>query len=122
MAEPQYNDYAPKPASPDIHQHLGRLEGRMDGMEERQTRFELRTDTTLGLILDKVDSLNVDRYQAIGGWKAVVVVAGIIVFLAGLATWAISEGNHVQSQAEETNQKLDTLIELMGETLDEETE
>lgn len=94
----------------DIHQHLGRLEGRMDGMEQRQTRFEMRTDTTLNSILDEVRSLGGLRAQAAGGWKVLVSGAAVLVFLSGIATWGITEVLD-QTRSQITDESIQTVID-----------
>ena len=112
-----------------VSQHLGRLEGRVSGLEERQTsfvesrvsgveerqtRFEMRTDTSLNLILDKVDHLMTSYNQSRGGWKYLVSAGAVVSFTAGVLMWGLSESGYFKGgETARTNAKLDTLIELM---------
>ena len=85
----------------------------MDGLEERQTRFELRTDTSLNLINDKLDVLMEVRNLARGGWKTVIAVCAVVAFLAGLATWAVSERRGGNEAADKTSERVEQLIQLI---------
>jgi hypothetical protein len=85
----------------------------MDGLEERQTRFELRTDTSLNLINDKLDILMDSRNQVRGSWKTVIAVCAVVAFLAGLATWAVSEKREAKADSSQTGERVEQLIQLI---------
>lgn len=75
----------------DIHRDMGRLEGRMDALEQRQSRFETRIVDHLHDINAKLESLTNTWVGGKGAWKAISVLACVVVFGSSVAMWGISE-------------------------------
>ena len=79
----------------DLHRDLGRLEGRLESMEGRQSSFEETVRKSFACINEKLDALNDFSSFGRGAWKSVTIfgaVFGTIVLgAAGLISWAITD-------------------------------
>ena len=104
----------------DIHRHLGQLEGRMEGLEERQTRFEMRTDSSLGELNGKMDQVVEALADRAGekkaNWRAISLAGTIVSIVLGLVTWAISEFLSVEiDDTADTPPAVEEIIESLEE-------
>lgn len=103
--------------SADIHHHLGKLEGRMSGLEDRQTQFEMRTDTSLGLLLDKIDTLMDQRAAIRGSWQSIMAVCSVVVFLTGLATWSVTHSMEKEEYKSVSDARVERLLDTISKRL-----
>ena len=110
-----------------LHQHIGRLEGRVDGMETRQTQFEERVDTSLSGVNTKLDTL-LEAYSDAAGAKrsrarTLSAVGSIILAVAGAVAWALNNYIDVSIDADEASATLeDVMLEDVMEELNNDDE
>lgn len=71
--------------------YIGRLEGRMTGLEKRVDSLESEIRQQLQQILKKLEGLTEDRAAIKGGWKTLLVVAALVISLSTAATWVIDK-------------------------------
>lgn len=64
---------------------MGRLQGRLDGLQDRIARGELQGDANLKVIYDKLDAISKQLNTGAGGLKAGLylshVAAAVVAFL-----------------------------------------
>ena len=64
-------------------------------------------------ISGKLDELMDSRSQTTGRRRMLVTIGSVVVFLAGLATWAITETSEVGKYSAEVRDRLDRLIQMV---------
>lgn len=71
--------------------YIGRLEGRMTGLEKRVDSLESEIRQQLQQILKKLEGLTEDRAAIKGGWKTLLIACALVISLATAATWVIDK-------------------------------
>ncbi len=69
---------------------LGHVEGRMNALERKLDSFEVRVEGRLASIESKLDQLTTTLHLGRGGWKALVIVASVLMAVFTLLQkWAL---------------------------------
>jgi len=85
-----------------LPRHIGRLEAQVDQLENRQSRFEVRMDTDIKALHDKIaagldgihqrlDALTESTFMGRGAWKGITIAASALAFALTIAMWGVSE-------------------------------